>query len=195
MTAIHAVAVSGAGPGTTVLVAGGAGGVGHHAVQFAKMAGSTVITTVSSPQKAEIARAAGADHAIDYKRENVGERVMAITAKKGVDAVIELDIAANAKLLPNVIHPRGKVVVYGTGAMEAPVPLFFFLRNAITLEFIYVYELTAAERAVALGGIERALTSGALKTNIGRTFMLAETAASHEAVEAGNVPGNVVVTL
>jgi NADPH:quinone reductase len=195
MTAYQAVAVSGAAPGTTVLVAGGAGGVGHHAVQFAKMAGATVITTISSATKAEIAHAAGADHTIDYKHENVGERVMAITGKKGVDAVIELDIAADGKLLPQVLQPRGKVIVYGTGAMEAPVPLFFFLRNAISLQFIYVYELTAAERAATLAGIEKALTSGALKTNIGSSFALADTAAAHEAVEAGNVLGNVVVTL
>ncbi len=122
MTACHAVAVSGAAPGATILVAGGAGGVGHHAVQFAKMAGATVITTISSPEKAAVARAAGADHTIDYKRENVGERLGAITGRKGVDAVIELDVAANAKLLPQVLRPRGKVVVYGTGAAEGSVP-------------------------------------------------------------------------
>ena len=52
-----------------------------------------------------MARDAGADHTIDYKRENVGERVMALTGKKGVDAVIELDIAANAKLMPQVSAP------------------------------------------------------------------------------------------
>lgn len=195
MTAYHAVAVSGAAAGKTILVAGGAGAVGHHAVQFAKAAGATVIATVSSATKAEMARAAGADHTIDYKRENVGERVMAVTGKQGVDAVIELDIAANAKLLPNVLRPRGKVVVYGTGAMEAALPLFFFLRNAITLQFIYVYELDAAERAAALGAITRALEAGTLATNIGATFPLADIVAAHEAVEQGNVLGNVVVRL
>ena len=195
MTAYHAVAVSGAAAGKTILVAGGAGAVGHHAVQFAKAAGATVIATVSSATKAEMARAAGADHTVDYKRENVGERVMAVTGKQGVDAVIELDIAANAKLLPNVLRPRGKVVVYGTGAMEAALPLFFFLRNAITLQFIYVYELDAAERAAALGAITRALEAGTLATNIGATFPLADIVAAHEAVEQGNVLGNVVVRL
>jgi NADPH2:quinone reductase len=195
MTAYHAVAVSGAAAGKTVLVAGGAGAVGHHAVQFAKATGATVIATVSSATKAEMARAAGADHTIDYKRENVGERVMAVTGKQGVDAVIELDIAANAKLLPNVLRPRGKVVVYGTGAMEAAMPLFFFLRNAITLQFIYVYELDAAERTAALDAITRALETGTLTTNIGATFPLADIVAAHEAVEQGTVFGNVVVRL
>ena len=142
-----------------------------------------------------MAHDAGADHAIDYKRENVGDRVMALTGKKGVDAVIELDIAANAKLIPEVLHPRGSLVVYGTGTPEGDIPLQFCLRNAITLKFIYVYELDAAERAAALGAIERALTAGKLITNVGKTFPLADTVAAHEAVEAGNVLGNVVVQI
>jgi NADPH2:quinone reductase len=195
MTAYHAVAVSAAAPGVTVLVAGGAGAVGHYAVQFAKAAGATVITTVSAPEKAKMARDAGADHTIDYKRENVGDRVMALTGKKGVDAVIELDVAANAELIPAVLHPRGIVVVYGTGTPEGNIPLQFCLRNAITLKFIYVYELDAAERAAALGAIERALTAGTLITNVGKTFPLADTVAAHEAVEAGKVLGNVVVQI
>jgi NADPH2:quinone reductase len=195
MTAYHAIAVSGAAPGATLLVAGGAGAVGHYAVQFAKSAGATVITTVSSPQKADAARRAGADHVIDYKRENVGLRVMALTGDNGVDAIIELDIAANAKLIPQVLRPRGTVVVYGTGATESAVPLFFLLRNAITLKFIYVYELNAAERAAALDGIERALTAGTLITNIGGIFPLADIVAAHEAVEKGQTLGNVVVKI
>lgn len=194
MTAVHAVAVAGASPGMTLLIAGGAGAVGHYAVQFAKAAGATVIATVSSPEKAKAAAAAGADHIVDYKRDNVGERVMAMTGKKGVDGIIELDIAANAKLIPQVLRPRGTVVVYGTGAMEADVPLFFLLRNAIALKFIYVYELDAAERAAALNGIERALSAG-LITNIGGLFPLAETVAAHEAVEQNKVLGNVVVQM
>lgn len=120
---------------------------------------------------------------------------MALTQKRGADAIIELDIATNAKLIPHVLRPRGKVVVYGTGAAEAAVPLFFFLRNAITLQFIYVYELDAAERAAALGTIARALETGKLITNIGKTFPLADAVAAHEAVEQGKVLGNVVIKL
>jgi NADPH:quinone reductase len=195
MTAFHAVAVARAAPGMTLLVAGGAGAVGHYAVQFAKAAGATVIATVSSPEKAKAALGAGADHTIDYKRDDVGAQVMAITGKKGVDGIIELDIAANAKLIPQVLRPRGTVVVYGTGAVDADLPLFFLLRNAIALKFIYVYELDAAERAAALAGIERALTTGELITKIGAAFPLAETAAAHEAVERGTVLGNVVVEI
>lgn len=195
MTAYHAVATSGAAHGMTLLVAGGAGAVGHHAVQFAKAAGANVIATVSSPEKAAAARAAGADHTIDYRRENVGERVMAATANKGVDAIIEVDIAANAKLIPAVLRPRGAVVIYGTGSPECVIPSMFLLRNANALQYIYVYELTPAERAAALSAITRALEAGTLLTNIGATFPLADTVAAHEAVESGKVLGNVVVAI
>ena len=122
MTAYHAVAVANVGKGSNVLITGGAGGVGHYAIQFAKARGATVLTTVSSEAKAALARQAGADHTIDYKRENVGERVMALTGKAGVDAVVEMDLAANAKLYPGWLRPRGHVVVYGTGSAEATIP-------------------------------------------------------------------------
>ncbi|HZC57415.1 MAG TPA: NADPH:quinone reductase [Xanthobacteraceae bacterium] len=195
MTAYHAVAVAEAKPGVTLLVSGGAGAVGHCAIQFAKAAGATVITTISSPEKAKLAKAAGADHTIDYKRENVSERVMTLTSKKGVDAVVELDISANAKLLPQVLRPRGTVVVYGTGAPEAEVPLFFFLRNAIALKFIYVYELNSAERAAALAAITHALETGTLINNIAAAYPLTDIVAAHEAVEQGHMLGNVVVRI
>src|SRR5215467_7574049 len=68
LTAWHAVDIAGTAKGTTLLVAGGAGAVAHYAIQFAKARGATVITTVSSPEKAQVARTAGADHTIDYKR-------------------------------------------------------------------------------------------------------------------------------
>jgi NADPH2:quinone reductase len=195
MTAFHAVATAGARPGMTLLIAAGAGAVGHHAVQFAKAAGASIIATVSSAEKAAAARAAGADQTIDYRREKVSERVMQITSKKGVDAIVEVDIAANAKLIPFVLRPHGTVVIYGTGAPECEIPSMFLLRNAIALEYIYVYELTAAERSAALAAITRALDAGTLATNIGATFPLAETTGAHEAVESGKVLGNVVVTI
>ncbi len=195
MTAAHAIAVSGVGPGSTALISGGAGGVGHYAVQFAKAAGATVITTVSSADKAKLARAAGADHIIDYKRENVGERVMALTGGRGVDAVIELDLAANARLLPGVAHPRTTVVVYGTGAQVAEIPAQFLLTSAITLKFIFVYELTQAERAAAVAMIARMLAARQLVHNVAATFPLDDIVAAHEAVEQGRVPGNVVVAV
>jgi NADPH2:quinone reductase len=194
MTASHAVVLAGAGPDTTLLIAGGAGAVAQCAIQFAKARGATVITTISSAEKAAAARAAGADHAIDYKRENVGDRVMEITGKRGVDAVIELDLAANANLLPGVLRPRGTVVVYGTQA-QAVLPAQWMLVSSITIKFFIVYELNEDDRAAAIGAINRALEDGGLVTTIAQTLPLADVVAAHEAVEQGKTIGNVLVRL
>jgi len=193
MTATHAVKLAGANKGTMLLVSGGAGSVSQYVIQFAKMAGARVITTVSSAEKAEVAREAGADACIDYKREDVGARVMALTEKRGVDAVIEMDLAANAKLIPGVLRPKGSVVVYGT-APEATLPAAFFLTNSIRLQFFLVYELDATERENALTSINSALALGKLINRVAQpTYALADTAAAHEAVERGSI-GNVIVT-
>jgi len=195
MTAAHAVAVSGLGPGTAALVSGGAGGVGHYAVQFAKAVGATVIATVSSEEKAKLAHGAGADHVIDYKRENAGEKVMEITAGRGVDAVIELDLAANARLLPDVAHARTIVVVYGTGRLVAEIPAQFLLTSAMTIRFIFVYELTAAERTAAIKAITDMIEAGRLIHNVALTCPLDDIVAAHEAVEQGRATGNVVLAV
>jgi NADPH:quinone reductase len=195
MTAYHAVAVAEAWAGSTLLIAGGAGAVGHYAIQFAKARGAVVIVTVSSPEKAKLAQAAGADHVIDYKRESVGERVMELTDKGGVDAVIELDLAANAKLLPGVLRPRGSVVVYGTGSIEAQIPAQWLLVSAIAIKFIFVYELTPAERDAAVGTITRMLAERKLINNVATSYPLDQIVAAHEAVESGKILGNVVVTM
>jgi NADPH2:quinone reductase len=194
MTAIHAVALAGAGKGTTVLVAGGAGSVSQYAIQFAKAAGATVLTTVSSPEKAAAAREAGADHTIDYKRDDVGERVMELTSKRGVDAVIEMDLAANAKLISLVLRPKGSVIVYGTGAATVNLPAYFCLTNSIRVQFFLVYELATREREHAVTAIGRALEQGKLANRVGPIFALADVADAHEAVERGTI-GNVIVTM
>jgi NADPH:quinone reductase len=191
MTAYHAVERAEANAGTTLFISGGAGSVSQFAIQFAKARGATVITTVSSEDKAKAAREAGADHCIDYKRENVEARVAEITGKRGVDAIIEMDLTANAKLIPGVLRPKGSVIIYGTGA-EATIPAFACLANSLTLAFFLVYQLDAQQRERAADGINRMLEQEKLSSRIGPTFPLTETAAAHEAVEHGTI-GNVIV--
>ena len=193
LTAWHAIDIAGTKGGMTVLIAGGAGAVAHYAIQFAKARGAFVVTTVSSPEKAKLALDAGADVAIDRKTEDVGARVMELTTG-GVDAVIELDLTANAALLPQTLRPRGTLVVYGTGP-QVQFPGSFCLVNNITVKFLLVYELTADERARAVADITRMLEAGRLKHNVALTFPLAEIVAAHQAVESGKVAGNVVMTI
>jgi NADPH:quinone reductase len=194
-TGHQAVELAGAKDGRTVLIAAGAGAVGHYAIQFAKKRGARVITTVSSPAKAELARQAGADHVIDYKRENVGERVKALTGGRGADAVIEMDLAANAKLLPNVLAADGIAAIYGSGAPEAVIPFQFLLQNNISFKFFLVYLMPRDLRERATAEITRMLERGELVHNVAQTFELADIAAAHEAVESGKAMGNIVVRM
>lgn len=191
LTAWHAIDIAGTSSGTTLLIAGGAGAVSHYAIQFAKARGATVITTVSSAEKAKVAREAGADHTIDYKTENVGERVMALT-KGGVDAVLELDLTTNAALLPSVLRPYGTVVVYGTGP-QVQFPGSFCLANNITVKFMLVYELTDEARTRAIEDITRMMEAGRLAHNVAATFPLADIVKAHETVEQGKAIGNVII--
>ena len=191
LTAYQAVELAVAHKAKTLFVSGGAGSVSQYVIQFAKARGATVITTISSEDKAKVAREAGADHCIDYKREDVGQRVAEITAKRGVDCIIEMDLTANAKLIPVVLRPKGSVIIYGTGP-EATIPSFFCLSNSILLQFFLVYQLDADERERAVAGITQALEAGKLVNRVGPTFPLAEIAAAHEAVERGTI-GNVIV--
>jgi len=181
--------------GDTCLVHAAAGGVGLLLTQMAKMRGARVLGTVSTDEKAKLAREAGADHVIDYKREDVAAAVMDLTDKAGVDAVIEMDLAANAKLYPGLLHARSQVVVYGTGAPEAPIPAQFLLVNQIAMKWIFVYELTATERDEAVGAITRLMAEKRLIHNVALTLPLGDIVRAHEVVEAGKTPGNVVVTM
>jgi NADPH2:quinone reductase len=194
LTASQAVELAQAAPGTTLLVAGGAGAVSQYAIQIAKAHGATVLTTISSDEKAALVKSLGADHVINYRSENVGERIAALTGKAGVDAVLEIDLTANAKLIPVTVRPRGRVVVYGTGP-QAELPASFCLVNSITLAFMLVYELTATERERAIAEVGRMLAAGKLVNNVAKTYPLADIVAAHEAVESGAVIGNVIVSL
>jgi NADPH:quinone reductase len=195
MTAFHAVGLADAWAGSTFLVAGGAGAVANYAIQFAKARGAVIITTVSSQEKAQLARAAGADHTIDYKREDVAARVKDLTDGSGVDAVIELDLAANAKLLPGVLRPNGSVIVYGTGAPEATIPAQWMLVSGIAIKFMLVYELTDEEHQAAIAGITQMLEQKRLVHNIAATYPLDKIVEAHQAAESGKAIGNIVLRI
>jgi NADPH2:quinone reductase len=190
LTAYHAVMMDGGVAGKNVLIAGGAGAVGHYAIQFAKHAGAkSVASTVSSPEKAALAREAGADLVVDYKREDVAAAV------KGVDRVIEVDLAANIALDLSVLRPEGDVVVYGSGQREIPVPFGPSIMKNIRYRFFIVYNLNATDRASAVDGLTELLASGQLQHNIAARLPLEQIAEAHELVESGKATGNVVLSL
>ena len=195
LTAYHAVTLDGPLHGRTMLISGGAGAVAHYAIQIAKDQGAKVITTVSSAEKAIIVKAAGADAVINYRTEDVSARVKEFTEGRGVDRVIELDIAVNAKTLPGVLVQKGKVVVYGTSGSEARLPAIFCLLNSICVEFFLVYTLDARQRAAAIDGVSRMLEKNLLIHNIAAKWPLDRVIDAHEAIESGKMIGNVVLLI
>jgi NADPH2:quinone reductase len=195
LTAWWAVNMEESLAGRRVLVSGGAGSVGFYAIQFAKLLGAEVIATVSSAQKAKVAREAGADHIIDYKREKVVPRVLELSDGEGVDRAIEVDLAGNGDFLAEIVKPHGLAVVYGSNAPQVTLPFTNFLFRSITLRFMLVYDLTPGARKGAIESLNRILEDGALKHRVGARFALAECAEAHELVEAGSALGNVVLTI
>jgi len=192
LTAYRAATFDGSVKGETVLVAGGAGAVGHYAVQLAKRAGAQVIATVSSPVKAAEAKAAGADIIINYRQEDVAERVTATVGRNRVDRVIETNLVANADGYVRYLRPEGNVIVYGSDDWTVAPPMSEYLFHGIRLTFFIVINLPAAVRAKAHAEVDGLLREGALKHRIAARFSLREIAAAHEAVEAGAI-GNVIV--
>jgi NADPH:quinone reductase len=195
LTALQAVRLAQLGSATTVLIAGGAGAVAQYAIQLAKLRGARVITTVSNDVKAAHARAAGADETINYRTEDVGERVKALTNGGGVDALIEMDLSTNVKLYPAVLRPHSTVVVYGTSGSEAALPGHWLMINSVTLRLFLVYELSAADRAAGIEELTERLERGRLIHTIARRLSLEAIAEAHEIVERGEVMGNVVVDI
>lgn len=196
MTAMHAVLKLGGVAGKRVLVAGAAGAVGHYAVQFARLLGARqVLATVSSPAKAELARAAGAGVVIDYRREPVVERLREATQGHGVNRIIEVDIAANAALDMELLCSGGELVVYGSGTPQFGLTFGPLIMKNITLGFFVVYHLSEADRQQAQTVLGGWLERGVLTHNVAERLPLADIVRAHETVEQGAAVGNVVLSI
>jgi len=153
--------------GKTVLVAGGAGAVGHYAVQFARIMGARqILSTVSGAEKSDLAKAAGADVTINYKSDDVVARVQAETSGQGIDRIIEVDFGANIGLDPQLLKREGDIVVYGSTALEIAVPFVPMILKNIRLRFFIVYNLSDGDRAQAIDGLTSLLKANRLLHNI-----------------------------
>lgn len=205
MTAHRALTVAEEGPsrlapgalaGTTVLVAGGAGAVGHAAIQLASWAGARVIATISSPAKAALASAAGAHQVVNYRESDAALEIRRL-APEGVELIVEVAPDKNAELDSKVIRNRGSIAVYATTGD----PLMLDIRALMTLNVRYQFQLLYTEgqdlRDAAAEDINAAILAGALPIGADaglplHRFSLAETAGAHAAVESGAV-GKVLV--
>jgi NADPH2:quinone reductase len=184
--------------GSNVLVAGGAGAVGHAAIQLARWAGARVVATVSSDDKARLAQAAGAEHVVNYRDEGAADEIRS-HAPGGVDVVVEVAPGVNAALDAAVVAPNATVSVYaldGGGNLPVAWPL---LQHNVAYRFVLVYTVPQQAKDDAVADVSAAVAAGALPVGEEaglplHRFSLERAADAHAAVEAGAV-GKVLIDL
>lgn len=195
LTAVYTVLGAGPVEGKTVLVSGGAGMVGHLAVQVAKASGARVIATCS-PAKSDIAYDCGADAVVDYKAPDIAAQIIAANGGQLIDHAAELEFGVNAGMLAEVMAPNSRITAYGSALVPSPeMPFMSFMFKGITLETALVYILTPEQRAKAVADVTSLLEAGHLRPRITPVFDVADAAKAHEAVEQNTRDGAVLVRM
>jgi NADPH2:quinone reductase len=189
MTAHRCLFADGPVDGASVLVAGGAGAVGHFAIELARHAGARVAATVSGPAKADLATAAGASLVVNYRDADAAAQLASFAP---VDRVIEVALGANLELDLALSGPRTTVVTYAADGADPVLPVRACMSANISLRFVLLYGVPRPALRQAAAEITRALADGALTELPVTRFPLAEIAAAHDAVQAGAV-GKVLV--
>lgn len=183
--------------GETVLIHAAAGGVGSIACQWAKALGATVIGTVSTEEKAEIARKNGCDHVIFYARENVAERVREITGGEGVPVVYDGVGKDTFTGSIDSLRPLGMMVSFGnaSGAVEPVSPLLLSQKGSLFLtRCTLAHYIAKREELVALSDeLFSVVLSGQVKINVSRTWPLSDVEEAHRELEARRTTGSIVL--
>lgn len=184
-------------PGDTILFHAAAGGVGLIACQWAKHLGATVIGTVGSDEKAELAAAHGCDYPVNYTRENVAERVRELTDGRGVPVVYDSVGKDTFTASLDCLAPRGSMALFGQSS--GPVPLFELGTLAakgslyLTRPTLFTYVATRVELEDCADALMDVVSSGAVKIEVNQTFRLSEAAAAHRALEGRVTTGSTVL--
>ncbi len=194
MTAHGCVFAAGPVQGRTLLITGGAGAVGHYAVQFAAWAGARVIATASSAAKAERAKQGGAAWVINYRTEDVAARIAEITQGAGVDHVVDVDLGGNLAAVMGSVREHGSIAYYASnGAREPKINLQTLMARNLTIRGFVLPTSPHANRKRAQTDITSFIRTSGRILSVAEQFSLYETAAAHRAVEAGGKIGTVVI--
>jgi NADPH2:quinone reductase len=197
LTAHRCVFADGPVTGLNVLVTGGAGSVGAHAIQFAKHGGATVFTTVSNEKQAAVASAAGADVVIDRNKDDHVARLQGVVEnanKRMIDRVIDVAFGANLLTIIKVLKQNGVIATYSSDAEPNPtLPFFPLLRLGATIRFVFVYKMSAEAHRVAIETTNLGLVQDWLRTTIAARFTLDQIVEAQEFSESGRSIGKVVI--
>lgn len=194
MTACHTVLGGGPVAGKRLLISGGAGTVGHIAIQVAKASGAEVIATAQGEAGRNAAKAAGADHTIDYTSDTLAADILTATNGAPIDRAVEVEFGQNADTLAEVMAIGGTIAAYGSAkAMTPTLPFYPMMFKALTLDMVLIYLLSDQERNAATKALTSLLTQDALAIRIAQTFDLNDCAAAHDAVAAGQRAGAILL--
>ncbi len=194
-TAHYALFADGPVAGRTVLVRGGAGAVGHVAIQFASQAGAMVLATVSSDDKAEAARRAGAQVVINYCTQDATAAFRELVPA-GFDRIIEVDFGANAAEDAALLRQDGILVSYSSTSRPEPVlPYYALQQKGALIRLVTSYRIPAPARRDALDAIITQLAAGRLEIAVAARFPLPEISAAHQHVELGRGFGRTVLVI
>ena len=182
--------------GKVIYIVGGAGVVANYAIQLAKWGGAKVITSVSSSEKYQYAKEAGADEIINYRSQNVKDEILRITNSEGVDRIIEVDFGNNLSASADILKEGGVNVMYAySNQPQIPLPIMSFMTKNITLKFTLVYSISSNERQEVLSGIQSWLDQTQPIFNIAKKFELKDIVQAHELVESGKKIGHVLLEI
>ena len=196
MTAHRAVFADGAVEGRRLLVMGGAGRVGHYAIQWAHRGGATVIATASNPDDEAECLAAGADHVVDHRAKDFARRVLAASGGELVDRVIDPEFGSNLPVSVAVLRVGGTIAAYGSAKKPEPtLPFYRMMYKDLTLHAIIVYAMPDSAKDHAVADINSALSHGWLEHRIAHAMPLADIAAGNEIVAGGKVRGAVILNI
>jgi NADPH2:quinone reductase len=183
VTAAHCLFADGPITGRDVLVCGGAGAVGRAAIQLARWAGARVVATVSGPEKAEVARSAGAHHVVNYRDPDALDQLRVWAPR--VDRVVEVALADNLDQDLALCHPGTVVVTYAIDGPDPVIPVRRAMGAGATFRFMLLYTVDPPSLAEAVAQVGAAVRDGALDLPPVRRFSLGQIVEAHEAQEAG----------
>lgn len=177
----------------TVLVTGGAGAVGRYAVQMARLGGARVIVTVSSEEKAEHSTA---EEWVNYRKTDVIEALMDLTAGDGVDRIVDVDFAANQAASLALLKPGGTISAYASASdMTPPLQFYPFMFDDVTLRMLIVYRMTGETHRRGEEALDRWLADGELSHAVVGGGGLQDVVSAHTRVESGEKLGTVVLSV
>lgn len=196
MTAHRCVFADGPVDGQALVVTGGAGRVGHYAIQWAAQAGARVIATASSDSDAVACREAGADAVVNHRDENWAAQVVEANSGALVDRVIDVEFGFNLPAVLNMIRTSGTIVTYSSTVVTEPkLPFYRMMFMNLLIRMVIVYDMPESAKKHAIVDTTRCLKGDHLQHRLAHVMPLDDIARAHELIEQGGFRGCVIVNI